>query len=83
MIGQNIGLFFLIPLALDVLERDPPAQGDLYPGDLLCALLRADPMYWQRHSDQQARLDEIIVSIGDVPNDVAGDLKAWMGRRAT
>ena len=83
MIGQNIGLFYLVPIALDVLERNPLARGNFYPGDLLCALLRADPVHWRRHSDQQARLDEIIARIGDVSADVAGDIKSWIGRRAT
>ena len=63
MIGQNIGLFFLVPIALDVLEREPLAQGDFYSGDLLCALVRADYGYWRRHSDQQERLDEIIARV--------------------
>lgn len=35
MIGQKIGLAFLIPLALERLEADPWVAGDLYPGDLL------------------------------------------------
>lgn len=83
MIGQNIGLFYLVPIALDVLERHPLARGDFYPGDLLCALLRADPVYWQHHSDQRARLDEIIARIEDVSDDVARDLKTWMASRAT
>src|SRR5512132_3556790 len=35
MIGQNIGLPFLLPLALERLEEGPWASGDMYPGDLL------------------------------------------------
>jgi hypothetical protein len=80
MIGQNIGLFFLVPLALDILEPDPLVEGDFYPGDLLCALLRADPGYWERHSDQQARLGQIIGRIADVPDDVARELDTWRCR---
>jgi contact-dependent growth inhibition (CDI) system CdiI-like immunity protein len=40
MIGQQIGLQWLIPLALDVLEREPLTEGDFYPGDLLASILR-------------------------------------------
>ena len=35
MIGQKIGLDHLMPLAIVALERDPLAEGDHYPGDLL------------------------------------------------
>jgi len=35
MIGQKIGLEHLLPLAIAVLEREPLAEGDFYPGDLL------------------------------------------------
>ena len=40
MIGQRIGLRHLGPRALDVLEENPWAEGDFYPGDLLNSLAR-------------------------------------------
>jgi len=49
MIGQKIGLQHLLARAVDELEREPLAQGDYYPGDLLASviecgdLLRAHP----------------------------------------
>ena len=42
MIGQNIGLPFLLPLALEVLKKEPLAAGDYYDGDLLAAVLRSE-----------------------------------------
>ena len=47
MIEQDIGLEFLIPLAIDKLKEDITAQGDCYPGDLLNNILRSDPEYWK------------------------------------
>jgi CDI immunity proteins len=41
MIGQRIGLPHLVPLAVAALERDPLAEGDFYPGDLLASVIRA------------------------------------------
>ena len=41
MIGQGIGLPYLIPLAVAVLEREPLAEGDFYPGDLLSSVIGA------------------------------------------
>jgi len=40
MIGQGIGLPHLVPRALNLLEREPLAEGDCYPGDLLISLVR-------------------------------------------
>jgi hypothetical protein len=41
MIGQGIGLAFLIPLAINALERQPLAEGDFYAGDLLSSVIGA------------------------------------------
>jgi hypothetical protein len=46
MIGQQIGLPYLIPLALELLRGDPFTEGDYYKGDLLAAVLRADSRFW-------------------------------------
>src|SRR6478752_8726596 len=47
MIGQGIGLPYLIPLALEKLMEDPFASGDFYPGDLLHSVLKVSPRFWQ------------------------------------
>ena len=41
MIGQQISLPHLVPLAVAALERDPLAEGDDYPGDLLANVIGA------------------------------------------
>lgn len=46
MVGQNIGLKYLIPMALEVLKQNILADGDLYDGDLLHSVLRAEEEYW-------------------------------------
>jgi hypothetical protein len=48
MIGQGIGLAFLIPMALEVVEANAMAQGDYYPGDLLQSLLGVSRDVWAR-----------------------------------
>lgn len=35
LIGQSVGLRFLVPMAIEHLEAHPLAAGDFYPGDLL------------------------------------------------
>lgn len=60
MIGQSLGLKYLVPLALDELEKDPWVSGDFYEGDLLLALLRADASYWEQDQGSLFRLTSII-----------------------
>ena len=64
LISQQIGLDALVPLALDNVERDPLAEGDFYPGDLLDALMRRVPeSYWQAHEDQRARVRTVAEAL--------------------
>lgn len=51
MIGQQIALRHLIPLALERLQDDVLVEGDYYPGDLLASVLRADGRFWERSPD--------------------------------
>lgn len=46
MIGQNTGLEYLIPYAIQILEKDLFTEGDFYPGDLLENVLGANQKFW-------------------------------------
>jgi CDI immunity proteins len=59
MIGQNIGLKYLVPLALEHLRKDPLAKRDFYPGGLLKMVLTADPNFWRDHPQWRKEIDEI------------------------
>ena len=52
LIGQQVGLEFVIPLALEILREEPLAEGDFYPGDLLMSVLRVNSSYWSRRQDE-------------------------------
>ena len=56
MIGQSIGLKYLVPLALERLQADPYAEGDFYPGDLLVNVLRSDAGFWRRRPELRRQL---------------------------
>jgi hypothetical protein len=49
MIGQQVGVRYLVPRALDHLESHPLASGNLYPGDLLAAVVRLPESFWSTH----------------------------------
>jgi hypothetical protein len=59
MIGQNLGMEFLVPMAIDRLEKDPLAEGDFYPGDLLKSVLSAEPGFWKTHTDLRRRVAQV------------------------
>ena len=81
LIGQEIGLSYLIPLALTVLETNIVAEGDMYPGDLLKNVTVVNASFWKNTPEQYARLValmkkgkrrlgqyELKVSIPDISN---------------
>ena len=51
MIGQSIGLKFLIPLAIDKLTENILAEGNLFEGDLLKSVLTSETDYWKRETE--------------------------------
>ena len=55
MIGQKMGLRYLLPMALDILENDPLVEVTFYEGDLLNELLRLDISDWDKMISQLER----------------------------
>lgn len=60
LIGQQIGLKYLIPVAIDLLENDILVEGDFYPGDLLEAVLKADLKFWNQNKNHRAQILELV-----------------------
>ncbi len=77
MIGQEIGLPFLVPLALEVLEREPLAEGDFYPGDLLKSLLGVSGEFWHREPEWRERLHGVVARVAPVPRELADAVAAF------
>jgi hypothetical protein len=60
MIGQEIGLYFLMPLAIETLTNDLFAEGDMYEGDLLKNVLEIDTKFWDDNENYWQQLNDII-----------------------
>ena len=60
MIGQEIGLKYLVPLAIEVLKVDLFAEGDYYEGDLLQMVLKIPNDFWQTYPDYKKTLNNLI-----------------------
>ncbi len=60
MIGQEIGLYFLMPLAIETLTGNLFAEGDYYEGDLLKSVLEVDTKFWDDNKNYWQQLNDII-----------------------
>ncbi|MGV9299575.1 contact-dependent growth inhibition system immunity protein [Amycolatopsis sp. NPDC003676] len=69
LLGQNVGAPILVPRALALLEQDPLAEGDLFPGDLLASMLRVPPSHWHARPDHLERLERVIAAIDTTAED--------------
>ncbi len=74
MIGQQIALNRLVPLALDRLQRDPLVEGDYYPGDLLASVLRADAAVWEWSPDLTVEMRKLAESLRE-RTELDGELR--------
>lgn len=70
MIGQNIGLNYLMPLAIEQLRRDPLVAGDFFEGDLLAAVLRVESSFWQEQPHLRRAVQEIVDQLSPFPESL-------------
>jgi hypothetical protein len=59
MIGQQLALNRLVPLALDRLRPDSLVEDDDYPAELLASVLRVNPAFWERSPDSDLELQKL------------------------
>lgn len=60
MIGQEIGLEYLVPLALDILKVDLFAESHLFEGDLLKNVLTVNTNFWNLNKLHWEHLNNLI-----------------------
>jgi hypothetical protein len=62
LLGQKIGIEYILPRAIHFLQENILAEGNYYPGDLLAAILTIDESGWTDHFELRRRFDELLVS---------------------
>jgi len=72
MIGQQVALNRLVPLALKRLLPDPRAEGDYYPGALLASVLRVDAVFWERSPDLDVSVRQLTRDLHERSKPVPG-----------
>lgn len=63
MIGQNFGLVYLVPIALEILKSNIFIETEYYEGDLLVALLQINikTNYWETHKNEKEILTKLFL----------------------
>lgn len=74
MIGQKFGQSYLVPQAIAILDDDPLAEGDYYPGDLLSSILTIDSSFWDARESEARRMASICGRIFPVLTSEDGAL---------
>ncbi|WP_326794010.1 contact-dependent growth inhibition system immunity protein (plasmid) [Streptomyces sp. NBC_00841] len=70
LIGQDIGLPYLLPLAVEVLRENPMAEGDMYEGDLLSAVLTRNPSVLAKFPELGRELRVIVSKLTGLSPDL-------------
>ncbi|MFJ2263138.1 contact-dependent growth inhibition system immunity protein [Streptomyces sp. NPDC087844] len=78
LIGQDIGLPYLLPLALKVLRDNPMAEGDMYEGDLLSAVLTRNLAVWTESPELGRELRAIVSELTDLPPDLQQKIERFL-----
>lgn len=60
LIGQKIGLQYVIPLALPLIENNPLVEVAFFEGDLLSELLRLSAEDWNANPEELQRFQNLI-----------------------
>lgn len=60
LISQNIGLEYLLGIALEILEQDICAEGDFYKGDLLDSVSKVSKDFWAKKPTEYQKLKQLV-----------------------
>ncbi|MFA7766168.1 contact-dependent growth inhibition system immunity protein [Streptomyces sp. NPDC048723] len=65
LIGQAVGLPYLLPLAVRLLLEDPMLDAYFYPGDLLLAVLGRPESAWALFPDLREELAAVVAGLSE------------------
>jgi hypothetical protein len=89
LLGQDVGVRCILPRVVEVLEADLMVAGDLFPGDILLAALRARDEHWATRPTLRATMEELLRSAvppvaerappGAIRRDLATAVRRFLG----
>ena len=74
LIGQKVSLKYLVPLVLDILEKDPIAEGNLFKGDLLNSVINLPEDFWLKNTTLNDRVVEIKTDLETIHQTISTEL---------
>lgn len=74
LIGQNVAIDVLVPLALPLLRADPLLTGSFYSGDLLAAVLELPGSYWAAHPAERAEVEQILDAVDPDDTEIRAEI---------
>lgn len=60
MIGQEIGIEFLLPKAFEQLEKDIFLEVNYYEGDLLSVVLKLPSKFWKNNQEERDKILKLL-----------------------
>ncbi|MEU2901260.1 contact-dependent growth inhibition system immunity protein [Streptomyces sp. NPDC001273] len=78
LIRQDVGLAYLLPLAVEVLRIDPLAEGDMYEGDLLAAVLTRSREVWSKSPELKRDVRLIVAELANVPPALKREVEGFL-----
>lgn len=78
MISQNIGLQYLIPLAIEKLEENILSEGDFYEGDLLQSVLKVNKQFWLTNTIYEERVKKLLIKNEELLSSVEIQFTNWV-----
>ncbi|WP_326667218.1 contact-dependent growth inhibition system immunity protein [Streptomyces sp. NBC_01257] len=78
LIGQDIGLPYLLPLAVEVLRENPMTEGHMYEGDLLSAVLTRNPSVWVEFPELGRELRGLVSKLTGLPTDLQQKVERFL-----
>lgn len=80
LITQSIGLQFLIPRALELLEAEPFLNAGLYQGDMFAAVLSAPTQFWDDNTELNNRLVELKIEVEEILETINNEILPTLGK---
>ncbi|MFE3942301.1 contact-dependent growth inhibition system immunity protein [Streptomyces sp. NPDC059118] len=78
LIRQDVGLPYLLPVAMEALRDNPMAEGDMYEGDLLSAVLTRSPVMWSDSAGLLQELRVIVSGLAVLPKPLRQDVERFL-----
>jgi len=77
MIGQNISLKYLLPIAIDKLTENPFVEGDFHYGDLLWSVLNVESTFWELHPQMYQEVLETVSGLSTILEEIIESIKKF------